>query len=398
MANSFLWRNKSYLSVALTHFSVDVLNGSRTLLIAILALSLGLSNSQVALVALLYNVGNALTQPLFGWLADRYGARWLVVGGIGWMILFYGAAALAGDWAALVALTVAGIGSGAFHPPGTMVASQASVTRRTQATAYFFMAGQMGLFFGPVLAGTLLQTWNRPGVIVLPLLALVVFLLDWRWLPSAGGGAAAVHAAQTPPALLRTPSASRGYLAGLLLVIVACINTVSLSILTFAPKLFTEIGYQSGYVGWLTGMYMLGSAVGGIVGGNLADRWGGKWPILLGMGAGLLPVFLFVPSVGVMRLVWLLLAGFFVGMPHSVLVIQVQSMLPGRQALASGLTLGVMFFSGSVGSYVVGLLADQADLGVTLQRTAYLLAVAFMAALFYPARQRLAEPVEATAD
>ncbi|GAB4161378.1 MAG: MFS transporter [Candidatus Promineifilaceae bacterium] len=397
MANSFLWRNKSYLSVSLTHFSVDVLNSSRTLLIAVLALSLGLSNSQVALVALLYNVGNALTQPLFGWLADRYGARWLVVGGIGWMILFYGAASLAGDWASLVALTVAGIGSGAFHPPGTMVASQASVTRRTQATAYFFMAGQMGLFLGPVLAGALLQTWNRPGVIVLPLLALMVFLLDWRWLPSIGGSAATPQATQ-PPTLSRPPSASRSYLAGLLFVIVACMNTVSLSILTFAPKLFTELGYQSGYVGWLTGMYMMGSAIGGIVGGNLADRWGGKWPILLGMGVGLLPVFFFVPSVGVLRMVLLLLASFFVGMPHSVLVIQVQSMLPGRQALASGLTLGVMFFSGSVGSYVVGLLADQAGLGATLQRTAFLLAIAFVAAIFLPARQRLAVATEAAAD
>ena len=389
METSFFWQNKPYLSVSLTHFSVDVLNSSRTLLIAVLALSLGLSNSQVALVALLYNVGNALTQPMFGWLADRYGARWLVMGGIGWMILFYGAAALLGDWAALAALTVAGIGSGAFHPPGTMVASQVSVTRRTQATAYFFMAGQVGLFLGPVFAGTLLQTWDRPGVILLPLLALAVFLLDWRWLPSTHGATAPLPPPppQTQP---RTPSASRRYLVGALLVIIVCINTVSLSILTFAPKLFTEIGYPTGYVGWLTGLFMLGSAVGGIVGGNLADRWGGKWPILLGMSAGLLPTFFFIPSTGVWQLLLLLLAGFFVGMPHSVLVIQVQSMLPGRQALASGLTLGVMFFSGSVGSYVVGLLADQVGLGVTLQRAAFLLAVAFIAALFLPRRRQLA--------
>lgn len=152
-----LRQNKAYVAVALTHFTVDVLNNSRTLLIAILALSLGLSNAQVALVALLYNVGSAVMQPLFGWLADRFGARWLVLGGIGWMILFYGLAALAGDWLALVALTVAGVGSGAFHPTGTMVASQASTTRRTQATAYFFTAGQLGLFLGPVFAGILLQ-------------------------------------------------------------------------------------------------------------------------------------------------------------------------------------------------------------------------------------------------
>ena len=96
---SFL-RERSYLAVSITHFFVDVLNSSRTLLIAVLALNLGLSNAQVGLSLLLYNVGNALTQPLFGWLADRVGPRWLVVGGMGWMIIFYAAAAVAGDWVA----------------------------------------------------------------------------------------------------------------------------------------------------------------------------------------------------------------------------------------------------------------------------------------------------------
>ncbi|MCB8952523.1 MAG: MFS transporter [Ardenticatenales bacterium] len=380
-----LRQNKAYVAVALTHFTVDVLNNSRTLLIAILALSLGLSNAQVALVALLYNVGSAVMQPLFGWLADRFGARWLVLGGIGWMILFYGLAALAGDWLALVALTVAGVGSGAFHPTGTMVASQASTTRRTQATAYFFTAGQLGLFLGPVFAGILLQLRGRPGVILLPLLALIVFLLDWRWLPPTAPPHGHDHASSTPA---RTRAAPRGFLALLLFVIIISANTVSISTLTFAPKLFTEAGYAAGYVGWLTGLFMLGSAVGGIVGGHLADRRGGKWPILLGMSAGILPAYFYIPNHGIVQLLLLLLAGFFVGMPHSVLVIQVQSMLPGRQALASGLTLGVMFFGGSVGSTVVGALADQVGLATALQRTAFVLFAALLAALLYPARKR----------
>jgi MFS family permease len=174
-------RERDYLSVSLNHFFIDVLNSGRNLIVAMLAIALGLSNAQVGIVLLLYNVGSALMQPLFGWLADRIGARWLVVGGMGWSIFFYGLSAVASDWVALMAVTVAGIGSGAFHPPGTMIASQVSQKYRNRATALFFTSGQLGLFMGPVFTGILLEVYGRPGYLVLPALAFVAFLSAWQW-------------------------------------------------------------------------------------------------------------------------------------------------------------------------------------------------------------------------
>jgi FSR family fosmidomycin resistance protein-like MFS transporter len=88
------FRNRAYLAVSLTHFFVDVLNNSRTLLIAIIAVSIGLTNAEVGIALLLYNIGSSLSQPVFGWLADRFGPRWLVVGGMGWMIGLYSLAAV----------------------------------------------------------------------------------------------------------------------------------------------------------------------------------------------------------------------------------------------------------------------------------------------------------------
>ena len=106
-------QHKDYQAVSISHFLVDVLNSSRSLLVAILAVSIGLSNTQVAIALLLYNVGNALTQPFFGRLADRSGPRWLVIGGLSWMIIFFTVAAVAPPWPALAALTVAGLVEGA---------------------------------------------------------------------------------------------------------------------------------------------------------------------------------------------------------------------------------------------------------------------------------------------
>ena len=60
-ARAIFLQHKDYQAVSIAHFLVDVLNSSRSLLVAILAVSLGLSNTQVAIALLLYNIGNALT-------------------------------------------------------------------------------------------------------------------------------------------------------------------------------------------------------------------------------------------------------------------------------------------------------------------------------------------------
>ena len=361
-------KDRGYLSVAATHFWVDVMNNGRTLLVALLAVEMALSNARVGALLLLYNLGSALSQPLFGLLADRFGAHWLVVGGLGWMMAFYSLGAMLPPWPALIAITIASLGSGSFHPSGTKVASESSDSHRTQATAFFFMSGQLGLFMGPILAGYMMDWFNRPGYIVLPLLSLVALMSGWRWLHTGpaveSDRPAPAKTNQTAPALWRT-------LLPLVLIIIVT-QSVSLSALNFTPKLFTESGFSTTYVGIVSGLFMFGSAVGGIVGGAIADRSGGKPVILLALLGAVLPLYLYIPTEGIDRFLWLFAAGFFVGMPHSILVLMAHALLPGRRALASGLTLGFMFFSGAIGTYVLGLVADQIGLAQALQGTAFL--------------------------
>jgi FSR family fosmidomycin resistance protein-like MFS transporter len=378
-------KDRSYVSVAFTHFCVDVLNSSRNLLMALLAINLGLTNAQLGINLLIYNIGSSLSQPLFGWLADRIGSRWLVIGGMGWMIVFFGLAATLADWPALIAVTIAGIGSGAFHPPGTKVASEISKEFTGRATAVFFMSGQLGLFIGPVLAGFLLEGYGRPGYLVLPVLALTAFIGGWQWLTHQSTPSAPSLPRRSPLAA-RPSTPLRASI--LLFLIILSYSSVGIAAMTFAPKLFTELGFEPGYVGWLAGLFMLGSAVGGVVGGALADRVSGRWVIFAGLMAAILPIYFYIPVAGTGRFVLLFLAGFFSGMPHSILILRVQSLLPDRKALASGLALGTMFFSGSVGSYVMGLIADNVGLAVTLQGTAVLPFIAGLLALMLPKRNR----------
>ena len=376
-------RQRAYLAATLTHFTVDVLNSSRTLLVALLAIGLGLTNEQVGLAWLIYNLGAALSQPIFGLLADRHGPRWIIIGGMGWMILFYVVGAMADGWVALAAVTVAGLGSGAFHPAGTKVAGQTKAAFRSQATALFFTIGQFGLFVGPIVAGGLLDRFDRIGYVVLPILAIMALMLDWSAVfekPAAKRADAQPTQLQEEPALAKVSA----WAALPVAIIFLCTNTFATSVSTYTPLLFHDQGYSQTYIGAATGLSFLGSAIGVLVGGILADRWQAKGTVILGVTLAFIPGFLYLPAGDPFRLPLLVLVGFLGGMPHSILVLLMQSVLPKREAMASGLTLGFMFFAGSVGSLIVGRIADNVGRETTLQSVAYIYLIAALAATFLP--------------
>ncbi|MCS7040999.1 MAG: hypothetical protein NZP34_15435, partial [Caldilineales bacterium] len=82
----------------------------------------------------------------------------------------------------------------------------------------------------------------------------------------------------------------------------------------------------------------------------------------------------------------LFLAGVCITAGHSVSVVLAQAMLPGRQGLASGLTLGFMFAGGAVGAAVAGWLGDRIGLEAVLAGQALVAVAGGGVALLLPRR------------
>ena len=115
--------------MTLGHFGIDVFNSMGPVLVAFLRAPLALSASQVGLAVGLHQFLAGATQPFFGWLTDRVGSRVIGPLSVGWTIGFLClaliGAELAGYGLFLLLLAVAALGSGAFHPQGTMHAATA---------------------------------------------------------------------------------------------------------------------------------------------------------------------------------------------------------------------------------------------------------------------------------
>ena len=161
-------------SVAYGHFIVDAINGQRAVLLTYWSQQTGMSNTTLALVTTIYVWVASLSQPVFGWMADRFGKSRLLAAGRHPVDdrFFSLALSLPVEWA-IPCLILASLGSAAFHPVGTMQASLRGRTllagRETTSTSWFFLFGQVGYFMGPIVGGPLLQHFGPPGLLVLAL-------------------------------------------------------------------------------------------------------------------------------------------------------------------------------------------------------------------------------------
>jgi FSR family fosmidomycin resistance protein-like MFS transporter len=371
-------------SVAYGHFIVDAINGQRSVLLTYWSHQTGMSNATLALVTTIYVWVASLSQPVFGWIADRFGrSRLLAAGGILWLTAFFALALSLPVEEAIPCLILASLGSAAFHPVGTMQASLRGKTllagRETTSTSWFFLFGQTGYFIGPIAGGPLLQHFGPAGLLVLAAPALAIGLnASWRLRSPLSAPARS----ETEEAGAR-PGDKTGKWFIIALVVVAALQAWSQQNMnTFLPKYLSDLGQEPGVYGLMAGLFMGGSGIGNVLGGSLADRHGRRRVAAAALALAGVPFYL-ISRLGWSPWLYLLvpLSGALTGAVHSIIVVLAQRMVRGGMALASGLTLGFMFSAGALGTLLSGPLADRWGFPPVFQMTAGLVLVASLAAL-----------------
>lgn len=361
MLNPYLW----ILSIG--HLIVDLGQGVLPILTPLLAQSLGLSYFQIGTVALAFTFSSAIIQPIFGVLSDRYSMPWLMP--LGLFLSGFGLA-LTGKVNSyellLVAVLLSGIGVAGYHPEGSKLAHFVSAEGKAGSSmAIFSVGGNLGFGLGPMLAMFFLGFSGLDsihGVMIPGVLAAIVFLI---LLPKFKK----ILTDNLPQEKKRKVHSisSQNWKASLTILIlyVTVRSWIHSGLVYFIPFYFpvfkgiTEPEY-------LVSTFLIAGAVGTLLGGPFADRFGGRNGLLVSMIISLIAIYPFLHF----NSTWISILAFIVGAAlistFSTTVVFGQRLLPNSIGLASGLLLGFGVGMGSIGVTILGAIADYAGLPVIM--------------------------------
>ena len=375
-----LLRDPLFLSVSLNHLLIDILNGLLAIVLVYLSPLLELSNADIGLIVTIYITTSSLLQPVFGWLSDRLSIHWFGGFGLLWMTVWFASAILVAGRASLVLLVIGGFGSGMFHPTGTERAATRGralmAGRAATAASIFFLFGQGGLAAGPAIGGFLLEGFGLVGLLLICGAAVPV-AVNSLWQARREKIKASLEDETVTDEYTETRPNRWLLLAFVLLVITR--SMPQQIAMTFIPKMLLDQGFSAAAYGAIASLLMSGAALGGVFGGVAADRFGRRRTVFWTLTLSIAPFYFLPVTSGPLQYLLIFLAGGLSGASHSIIVVLAQSFMPRRMALASGLTLGFMFTSGSIGAYFAGVAADAMSLTLVLQFNAVL---AVIGALF----------------
>jgi FSR family fosmidomycin resistance protein-like MFS transporter len=303
-------------------------------------------------------IASSVVQPLFGHVFDTRRGEWLLVAGPALAGTGIGALAFVHSFPlALLCVLASSVGVAAFHPEASKFAAWLSGERRSTAMSVFSVGGNLGVAAGPLLAGVIASAYGLGGVWLLAIPGLTIAAVQLAGLAALGGATAHARGATA------RAGRDRWGAMGLLLVALAVRGYVHFGLLTFVPLLEHDARQtSSAYGSRVLALMLFAGAIGTLVVGPFADRFGRRRMLTLTFLAGAPGIALYLADPGPLGLAGLAFAGAGIISTFGITIVLSQEYLPTRLATAAGLSIGLSIGLGGVASFGIGRLADAVGL------------------------------------
>ncbi len=349
----------------------------------ILERELLLTYTQLGLIAFALNMVSSIMQPVVGWYTDRkpmpYALPIAMMSTMAGMILL----AVAPSYPMIiVSVLFIGLGSAIFHPEGSRVAYMAAGTKRGLAQSIYQVGGNAGQALAPLITAFVIIPLGQLGGLTFAPLAFIASLLLFyiaRWytkqiaffpVKKKQGGKDS-----------KLPKKIWAALAIILFLIFARSWYISAMTNFYAFYIIEQYGFSIEMAQMYIFAFLAAGAGGTFFGGPLADRFGKKTIILLSMLLSA-PLAVLLPFVQPeWALILLFVIGFVLMSSFSVTVVYAQELVPGKIGTMAGLTVGLAFGMGAIGSIAIGSMADTVGLAATIKLMGLLPLLGLLSAL-----------------
>ncbi len=339
-------------SICTAHLLNDwYMNYIQTLLPFLVAAGLGVSKGAFLISAFTFT--SSLLQPITGYLVDQKNQRWLVYVGTMWMAVLLGFVGVIKSYFLLLCVvSLAGLGTAAFHPQASAMITAVSGQRKGFFQALFITCGNMGWAFTPLLVVPFIQALGLEWTPLLIVPGAATAVLLWFNAPNIESKKKA-----PPPPLLATIRSAWFELTKIVLV-VAFRSLAYFSLVAFLPLYFQHMNVSLLMGSRLVFLMLFSGAMGGLAGGYLSDLFGRKVVIVASLVAATPMFYLFLNTSGPVSYLLLGLSGALLLASFSVTVVVAQEVISKNAAMASGLMLGFGIGIGGLGVGLLGILIE----------------------------------------
>ena len=370
--------------VSLGHLLNDMFQSVIPSIYPMIKESLGLSFVQVGAITLTNQITSSLLQPLVGYYSDKHPRPYGLVVGMCFTLTGLLLLSVANSFpAVLLSVAFVGVGSSVLHPESSKVARLASGGAKGMAQSIFQIGGNVGRAFGPVAVALIVVPHGQGSIRWFALLAVVaVWVLSrigrWYQKQLAKQAAKVVPNAGRNEVMLQENKNNltrRQIVIALVVLLVLMFSkdfyTANIqSYLTF--YMIDKFGLSVGASQYVLFAFLVSTAIGLLIGGEVGDRYGRKY-VIWGSILGSSPFALLLPYC---NLAWTIVLAVLVGMvmssAMSAILVYGTELLPGSVGMISGAFFGLSFGLGGIGSAVFGWLADLTNIQYVFQLTAFL--------------------------
>jgi MFS transporter, FSR family, fosmidomycin resistance protein len=348
--------------IGLCHMLNDAIQAVVPAMFPILEKSMGLTFTQLGIIAFSLNMVSSVMQPVVGMFTDKKPMPYALPVGLTFTLFGVLGLGFAPSFGMVVlSVLFIGLGSAVFHPEGSRVAYMAAGNRRGLAQSIYQVGGNTGQAFAPLITALILVPLGQIGASWFSIVAalaviLLIYIANW-------------YNQRLLIAPIRKKQSSAGHQTGVS-------KEVKRALILILLLIFARSWYISGMTNFYAfyGIreyaltikesqlflfaFLVAGAFGTFFGGPLADRFGKKTVISFSMLATV-PFSILIPNVPqAAAFILLILTGFILMTSFSVTVVYAQELIPGKIGLMSGLTVGLAFGMGAIGSVGLGLIAD----------------------------------------
>ena len=347
---------KVIFALFLIHFIGDFFQSFVRPLLPVLANKFELSLTQVGLIAGIATFMAFLIQPLFGYMADRYKTRLILLVGSfmgAFCIPMVGLAPY--FWIVLFLIGMGSISSAIYHPTAAGMVSVYAGQRTGLAMSIFGLGGTLGFTLGPLACTAYVTFMGLQRLPILTIFGVLIFAILFIIIPAVDGDGSPRND------FFGTLKESLGEVWKPVLLIWSLAFSRALveqSLLTFIPVLTAAEGHSLVSVGSIVSLFTIGGSISALICGHLVDRIGFKPVYLFSFALASPFILLFINAGGWYIYPFSLLAGFFLLATLFPALALAQKVVPRGRSLVSSIIMGLGMGLAGLMMPFVGRIAD----------------------------------------